>query len=396
MVRKVGTSVILIVLAASGYVWWALHQPLPQLNPIIDINTNVTAVIPTPKITWSPYGQQAVGISGYGVVATQGEQTPLPTASVAKVMVALAVLQKKPLGLNQPGPDVPITSNDVAIYQQNYNANQSVVAVQAGEKLSEYEALQALLIASANNIADTLVNWAFGSQAAYLAFANNYGKSLGLNSSTFADASGFSPETVSTASDLVVLGQAALNNPVIAQIITQKSAIIPVASLIRNYNVNLGNSVGINGIKTGNTEEAGGCFLFSVDFHGTPLIGAIMGAPDLSTSLRDANFVIDSFRSSLQIDSVVKANQVVAHYDIPWGGKIEAITQKGLSVIDTIGSHQALKTSLINVFPGISQGGQVGSVEFVYMEKTYGSPVMLNKSILKPSLWWRLKHPGTK
>jgi D-alanyl-D-alanine carboxypeptidase (penicillin-binding protein 5/6) len=44
--------------------------------------------------------------------------------------------------------------------------------VQLGEELSEYQALQALLLPSANNIAETLARWAFGSIDAYNAYAN--------------------------------------------------------------------------------------------------------------------------------------------------------------------------------------------------------------------------------
>ncbi len=84
-------------------------------------------------------------------------------------------------------------------------------------------------------------------------------------------------------------------NPVIADIVSQKSATIPVAGTINNVNWLLGTD-GINGIKTGNTDQAGGCFLFSakhtIDGHDITLIGAIVSAPDLMASVNDSKPLI--------------------------------------------------------------------------------------------------------
>src|SRR5438874_2252340 len=51
----------------------------------------------------------AVGASGYGVLATTGQITPRPTASLAKVITCLAILQKHPLKTGEQGPSIPIT-----------------------------------------------------------------------------------------------------------------------------------------------------------------------------------------------------------------------------------------------------------------------------------------------
>ena len=198
---------------------------------------------------------------------------------------------------------MPITAADVAIYQQDVSEDQSVAAVQAGETITEYQALQALLLPSANNMATTLTDWAFGSQAAYLSFANAYAKQLGMTDTTFADASGFSPDTVSVPSDLVLLGEAGMQNSVIAEIVNEPTAVIPVAGTISNVDINVQPSHAtnqLNGIKTGNTDQAGGCFLYSTPFDGGTVVGVILGAPNLGTALHDAPLVAASVRDGLQ------------------------------------------------------------------------------------------------
>ena len=188
MFKKI-LAFVLPVFLIVGYSGWAYAQPLPALKPVQDIAVTGQTT-GAGNIAWSPYGQQAVGVKGAGILASQGEMTPTPMASVAKVMVALAVLQQKPLQIDEQGPNVPITNEDVLLYQQYMSEGQSVAAVQAGEKLSEYQALQALLLPSGNNIATTLTNWAFGSQSDYLSYANNYAKNIGMTKTTFTDASG--------------------------------------------------------------------------------------------------------------------------------------------------------------------------------------------------------------
>src|SRR3981081_1726473 len=87
---------VVFVLCAS-YVAYAVTRPLAALQ--------ATAVIIPAKpakavsLAWPSYGGEAVGTVGYGVLTVNGAEKPLPTASIAKVMTALAVLQQKPLAL---------------------------------------------------------------------------------------------------------------------------------------------------------------------------------------------------------------------------------------------------------------------------------------------------------
>src|SRR5207245_1841316 len=127
-----------------------------------------TTALSPPKITWPAYGQAGIGAAGYGLLSVAGAQTAAPIASVAKVMTALAVLSQKPLELNQQGPTITITEEDVASYENYVTQGGSVVRVDSGEQISEYQALQAMLIPSANNMAFTLSRWAFGSTDNYL------------------------------------------------------------------------------------------------------------------------------------------------------------------------------------------------------------------------------------
>src|SRR5690606_10140017 len=114
------------------------------------------------------------------------------TASMAKVITALAILEKQPLEAGQAGPTYTLTSHDVAVYHMYAAKNGSVLPVHEGMQLTQYQALQAMLLPSANNIADMMVERVFGSEDAYLEYAHDMLRRMGLSRTVVADASGFS------------------------------------------------------------------------------------------------------------------------------------------------------------------------------------------------------------
>jgi D-alanyl-D-alanine carboxypeptidase (penicillin-binding protein 5/6) len=143
---------------------------------------------------------------------------------------------------------IPIGLLDIDSYNSFVAKEGSVVGVALGEHITEYQALQALLLPSANNMADTLARWAFGSVDAYNKYANNYAKQLGLSSVRVTDPSGYDVTTVASAHDLTVLGSLAMMNPVFAEIVAQPSAKIPVQGTIYTVSVKLAKATQAPGI----------------------------------------------------------------------------------------------------------------------------------------------------
>jgi len=97
-------------------------------------------------------GQTSYQLAGHGVVSSAA-QTPVPIASLAKVMTAYLVLRDHPLGDGDGDLDLPVTDADVEDTDRRAGQDESVVEVAAGETLTERQALAALLLPSANNVA---------------------------------------------------------------------------------------------------------------------------------------------------------------------------------------------------------------------------------------------------
>lgn len=365
-------------------------RPIPSVNGLAALASPKTS--PAIDLAWPAYGQGALAAQGYGLLQTNGEQKAVPMASVAKVVTALAVLKQKPLAAGEQGPNITITSEDVAIYNNYYSQDGSVVRVQTGEQISEYQALQALLIPSANNIADTLVRWAFGSNENYLAYANNMMTDMGLGSTKIADASGFSPQSVSSAQDLTKLGLAVMDNPILAAIVSQQTAQLPVAGTVNNTNWLLGND-GVVGIKTGNTTEAGGCFLFAakrtISGQDVTLIGALMQAPDLNTAIKDARAIVTASDSGFELIKAAAKDQVIGTYKTPWGTSSDVVASQDLNILAWRGAQPQTSAKLNSLKPPTTVGSSAGTITATNGQKTSSVPAILKTNLPSPSWYWR-------
>lgn len=302
---KSKTKKILFVSLLMGLLGWfwlnhknhhevlASHTSPPKPKP---------AFLVTP--TWpDDISAAAVGAEGYGVLASKNDDQKRPIASIAKTITALAILEKYPLKLGEDGPNIPITEQDEQIYRNYVAKNGTVVLIKAGVPLTLHQALQAMLMPSANNVADTTATWVFGSLKEYSRYANQMLQKHGITDTTVGvDASGLDPSTKSTASDLVKIGELVLKNPVLADIVSTKFAYLPVAGSITNYN-GLVMRHGFNGIKPGDSVDAGNTLLFSIPENiggkQVNVIGAILGSKGYKQSNQGAMQIVDSIKDQL-------------------------------------------------------------------------------------------------
>lgn len=390
MLRVTKSRLILFVLIclvfAGGYRYL---QPLPLVKATAT-ETSLPQRVQNVELPWPGYGHSAVGAIGYGLLNSSNQARPAPMASTAKVMTALAVLDKKPLKVGQQGPLITITNEDVAALKQAQSRGESVLVVNAGEQLSENEALQALLIPSANNVAAILANWAFGSTDNYLSYVNQKAKSLGMKNTNFADASGFSPDTTSTANDLIMLGLVAMKDPIISSIVNQTEADLPIAGKVKNVNWLLGNE-GIVGIKTGNSDQAGGCFLLAAKrtIGGQPItiLTAVMSAPDLTSAMTEAKSLLLASDKGF----AVTIDNFSGTYNAKWGARA-AISQKNTSVLTWNGAPTKITASLRDLPAGAKKGTPAGTVTIKNGAFSKSESVFLSEDIKTPSVFWRIFH----
>jgi D-alanyl-D-alanine carboxypeptidase (penicillin-binding protein 5/6) len=269
------------------------------------------------QLAWPAVGQAAVGSVEDGLLARSSDNEELrPTASIAKVITALAIMEKQPFELGQAGQTYTIAAEDVEDMNTYMAEDGLVLPLLIGMELTQYQAMQRMLIASDNNMADILAERIFGSMDAYVSYAQDMLNRTGLSRTVVTDASGFSPDTASTPSELVAIGIAALKNPVIAEIVAQRQAQIPNIGIITNTNQLLG-ADGVIGIKTGTTNEAGSCLLFAArytaeDGQEVTIVGVIMGDTDPTSLFNDSRKLLMSAKQDFGLVEAQSTGTVAA------------------------------------------------------------------------------------
>jgi serine-type D-Ala-D-Ala carboxypeptidase (penicillin-binding protein 5/6) len=228
---------------------------------------------------WPLRGQGAYVLDN-GRPAASPHQQPVPIASVAKVMTAYVVLTHYPLRAGDDGPRFVVGQDDVVDTEARRREGQSVVDVRDGEQLTEREALMAILLPSANNIAVLAARQVSGSVPSFVAEMNRTARALGMSHTTYTDPSGYDDGTVSTALDQLRLAQVVAKDETLAAMMATRAYWLPVAGEVTNTNALLGHD-GFVGMKTGSHEAAGGCLMFRAvwptESGNRSLIGVVLG-----------------------------------------------------------------------------------------------------------------------
>jgi D-alanyl-D-alanine carboxypeptidase (penicillin-binding protein 5/6) len=382
---------------ALGLVGRLMSERVPPLRIQRLLAASVSFRGPRPKLDWPTHGQAAVEVEGIGGLGTSGPSTPAPIASVAKVMTAYLTLLQFPLTAEHGGFTLRITAADVAEERMRLALGESVVPVAVGERLSERQALQALLLPSANNVAELLADRDAGSAGAFVSRMNATARRLGMTSTTYTDPSGYEDTTTSTAADQVKLAAAAMRVPAFAAIVAERSIVLPVAGDVENYNGLVGHD-GYAGIKTGSDSAAGGCLVFAkrvtVAGRRLTILGAVLGQREGSyvpAALTSAQGLGDSAAAALRSGTLLPAGSVVLMASGVDGRRARVITTSPLREIGWGGLKAPVAVALARTATRLAEGQQVATVS-VSGATAASSRAVAARDLPAPSLGWRLRH----
>jgi D-alanyl-D-alanine carboxypeptidase (penicillin-binding protein 5/6) len=393
----------LVAVLIVAYVAFALLRSLAGAKASATVHSARISG-PALNLRWPTSGEAAIGVAGAGLIGFHGAQVPTPIASVAKIMAAYLILRHHPLSPGASGPSITITPADVAVYRTDLASGQSVMMVRAGERLSERQALEGLLLPSGNNIATLLADWDAGSQARFLALENAEARRLGLTGTTYTSVSGVRASTVSTAVDQTRLAMLAMQIPTFRHIVAMPQATLPVAG--RQYNVDaLLGTDGIVGVKTGSTPQAGGCFVFAADRRVAGrrvlVIGAVLGqqATRAQPSILDAAFhatlaLLANVAGEIVQRTVIARGERLGWIKSPWQARIPLRAARSVSMLGWRGLAVdiSLKTRR-HLRPPLRAGERIGTATVTAGSQRASVALLAGGTLRSPSLGWRLSHP---
>ncbi|MCY0887266.1 MAG: D-alanyl-D-alanine carboxypeptidase [Alicyclobacillaceae bacterium] len=392
--------VLLIVIIVIAIPVIQFVRPIPKLKAESVLAPTATVPGPKPVIHWPAQGEAALAAVGIGNIGHYGSNTPLPIASVTKLMTAYLTLKKHPLGVGEPGPTFTITPHDVAVYEKDVSLGESVVKVAVGEKITERQVLEGLLLPSGNNLANLLAHWDAGSQAAFVREMNAEAVKLGMKHTHYVDASGYNPGSASTAVDLLKLFAKVVKIRTFRDITSKAQATVPVAGTIYNVNWKIGQG-GIIAGKTGSTTQAGGCFVFASEKHidgkKIYLIGAVLGQEGISpitTALDEGISLSEQAQGILRNVKVLSSGVPAVKVSAPWQSTpLTVDTPKSVDMIGWPGL-QVQRTVKLEKISGsrLANGTEVGTLTVQLGDQKKTLPLVSSAKIPGPTYLWRLKR----
>ncbi|MER5597555.1 D-alanyl-D-alanine carboxypeptidase, partial [Streptomyces sp. NPDC002265] len=363
---KIWTPLVLLLVIVFAIV--QAVRPLPAASLTLTAKDSYSFDGDKVDLPWPSEGQGWMDVNGIGSMDDFGKQTPVAIGSVAKAMTAYIVLKDHPMKPGEEGESIPVDATAEKEGGYDKDGESTLNTVKEGDKLTQKQALSAVMIPSANNIARLLARWDAGSEAEFIKKMNATAKQLGMTNTTYTDASGLKETTVSTAQDQVKLGHELVKIQALMDITKLPSWTDPSGQKHRNYNtlVPYNNALGI---KTGSTTKAGGNLLFAatqdVDGETVTLVGAVLGqhkAPIIDTVNAVSKTALLAAQGAMTSAKILKKGDVVGYVDDRLGNHTPVVVTKDVSAVGWAGLKVKLTFDSDDVPHSAKAGTKVGSL----------------------------------
>lgn len=266
----------------------ALLTGAATVGAIPSLAADVARYAPPPPPAISAKAVYVTDMSTGTDLFAQNAEEPLPPASLTKIVSALVILEEADLEVR-----IEIVPEDLV------SPEESQVGLVAGDVLSARDLLFGVLIPSGNDatlaLARHIGSTRLGASATpeqaveeFVRLMNVKAEELGATASHFVNPTGIDGEGhVMSAQDLATLTEAALQNPLFAEIVSTPSAVLESEVLPDGYPVTTTNLLllegAVQGVKTGSTPKAGGCLVTAFRIGSNEVVAVVLGSDQIET-----------------------------------------------------------------------------------------------------------------
>ncbi|GAA6492394.1 D-alanyl-D-alanine carboxypeptidase family protein [Candidatus Bariatricus faecipullorum] len=305
------------------------------------------------------------------VLYEKDADTPLPPASVTKVMTLLLIFEALEAG--ELSLEEEVTTSEYAA-----SMGGSQVFLEAGEAQTVDTLIKCIAVASANDACVTMAERISGSEDAFVQAMNEKAKQLGMAQTHFVNCNGLDAEGhVTSARDIALMSRELITRfPQIRDYTTIWMDTITHATSRGTSEFGLSNTNRLlrqyeyaTGLKTGSTSEAGFCLAATAEKEGIEMIAVVMAEPDAKTRVKDAIAMLNYGFSQCSIyrDDQVLEEPVEAEVE---GGVEETVSleaPESFSFVDTAQSDLGLVEKEVRLETGkapVEKGAVLGEVVY--------------------------------
>lgn len=340
------------------------------------------------------------------VLLEDNAHTPLPTASMAKMMTLLVVWDRIKSG--ELKLDTP-----VLISRRADKMGGSQIYAKEGQTFPVQTLIAATMIQSANDAAEALAEKVGGSAEAFADLMNDKARQLGLHECRFVDPHGLppdhpgDPEDVASAHDLAIIGTEVMKIPLLAEY--AKTPTMPFANGTFTSGLTSPNHL-INphkrdyfadatGIKTGYSRPAGYCVTASAKRGALELICVVMGAKNPNgpgSSFAIAARLFNNEFGHYRLLTGFHQGDVVGQVRVIDGRAktVPAVAAGDVTALITRGEEEHYTMTLLgSATAPVRRGQQIGWILVRNSGKQVGRvPALAGQDVARQA-WWRAYVP---
>lgn len=296
------------------------------------------------------------------VLMEQNADEQMPPASITKIMVMLLLMERLEQGT--------IHMEDMVTTSEHANSmGGTQIWLEVGETMSVHDLLKATAVNSANDAAVALAEYMGGTEEAFVEQMNQRAKELGMNNTTFQNATGLDADGhLSTARDVAIMSAELIKHEKIKEYSSiwmdrlrdGKTGLTNTNKLVRYYE-------GCNGLKTGTTDGAGSCLSATATRNGMTLIAVTMGSATSKERFKSASTLLDYGFASYEIYTPDLSQQEIPEISVSNGQQsvVEIELPSTVSMVISKGDQANITSEVTiteNLQAPVQQGQKVGKI----------------------------------
>ena len=396
MVQKIFKSLILLLLLVS-------FVGFPVMAHQHDETADTGIAMETASSQLASHSKSAILIerdTGQ-ILFDKNPHEKLSPASMTKIMTLLLIMEAIESG--------KITM-DEKVRTSEYAASMggSQIFLEEGEEMSVDDLLKGITIASANDASVSLAERIAGSEEAFVQLMNDKVKDLGLRNTLFQNTTGLpAKEHYSTAYDIAMISKELLKYEMITDYTSIYEDYLRQGEENEFWLVNTNKLVkfydGVDGLKTGFTNEAKYCLTATAEKNGMRAIAVVFGAESSKDRNNDISQLLDYAYSKFETKQIYKKNEKVTEFK--WlkanREKVNVITDDSVSLLFEKGSDLKNLDTRIKINQDIElplkKNETVGELEVLLDDEVVQkTDLIINDDVKNASVWQLFQRTTSK
>ncbi len=328
------------------------------------------------------------------VLYEKNSNEQLPPASMTKIMTMLLIMEALDKG--------KIDINE-KIRTSEYAASMggSQIFLEPGEEMTTQEMLKGIAIGSGNDASVAMAERIAGSEPAFVEMMNKKAKELGLKDTKFQNTTGLPiKDHYSTAHDMAMMAKELLKYQDITKFTGTYEAYLRENTDNKFWLVNTNKLVrfypGVDGLKTGFTNDAKYCLTATAQKDGMRVIAVVFGAPTSKERNAQVTKLLDYAFAQYKTHPIYKRNIAIGEAKVSKGNKkkLTVVTSESVSLLTKKGeSINDVKKQIIiekKIKAPINKGDKVGTLQLVSKGKVVVQSPLVAGETVKTATWWEL------